>query len=416
MSALKYWLWLSSLRQLGSAKVFSLIDHFGTPENVFFADEGDLRENAGLSKRQLEEVLLRNLDPAERILEQCDRLSLRVMTLQDADYPERLKNIHVPPSVLYVKGRLPAMDEEAALTVVGVRQSTPYGTQVASRLSYRLARAGMLIVSGLATGIDAAAHAGALQAGAPTVAVLGCGADVVYPEVNRALYEDIASVGALLSEYPPGTRPLGGNFPVRNRILSGISLGTLVVEATEFSGALITAQHALDQGRDVFAVPGNIDVPESEGCNGLLREGARLVAQPEDVLREYYALYPHKITIAQDPVPALVGYNHRPASPEQGTPALVAVTVETPAVKKGKKSSKVTIPKVFDLSDAIKDFTPEGKAIIICLADKDRHVDEIVEQTGLPASRVLRELTMLELGGAVKALPGQRYMCTLQTV
>jgi DNA processing protein len=402
-----------------------LIDRFGTPENVFFADDDDLRAFEGLSKHQLEELLARSLDMAERILEQCDRLSLRVLTLQDADYPERLKNIHVPPSVLYVKGRLPALDEEAALTVVGARKATPYGTQAAGRLSFGLAKAGMLVVSGLASGIDAAAHAGALQAGAPTVAVLGCGADVVYPESNRALYEDVAAAGALVSEYPPGTRPLGGNFPVRNRILSGVSLGALVVEAALSSGALITARHALEQGRDVFAVPGNIDVPESAGCNRLVRDSsAQLVTAPEDILREYIALYPHKITLTQTVIPLPVGYNNRPLSPEREQSALVAESVETPAARdktrepaaRGKKAGKDAPPhppRVFDLGEAIKDFTPEGKAITICLADRDRHADEIVEQTGLPASRVLRELTMLELAGAIRALPGKRYECAL---
>jgi len=416
MSALKYWLWLNSLHHMGAAKVFALIDRFGTPENVFFADDNDLRDFEGLSRGQRDELLLRSLDRAERILEQCDILSLRVMTLQDADYPERLKNIHVPPSVLFIKGRLPAMDEEAALSVVGARRATPYGLQVAGRLSYGLARAGMLIVSGLAEGVDAAAQAGALQAGAPAVAVLGGGADVVYPECNRRLYEDIAAVGALISEYPPGTRPLGGHFPVRNRILSGLSLGTLVVEAKEFSGALITARHALEQGRDVFAVPGNIDVPESAGCNRLLREGAQVVTAPADILQEYIALYPHKITLTHERPPVLAGYNGKPISPEREQTALVAETVAAPEGKPRKKDKKNLAPQAFDMSEAIKDFTPEGKAIIISLANCDRHVDEIVEQTGLPASRILRELTMLELGGAVKALPGRRYACALGAV
>jgi len=417
MSALKYWLWLSSLHHMGAARVFALIDQFGTPENVFFADDADLRAAEGLSRLQLEELLTRGLDMAERILEQCDRLSVRVMTLQDADYPERLKNIQAPPSVLYVKGRLPAMDEEAALTVVGVRKATPYGLQAAGRLAFGLARAGMLIVSGLASGIDAAAHAGALQAGAPTVAVLGCGVDVVYPEVNRPLYEDIASAGALLSEYPPGTKPLGANFPVRNRILSGLSLGTLVVEATEFSGALITARHALEQGRDVFAVPGNIDVPESAGCNRLLREGAQLVTGPMDILQEYIALYPHKITLAREVPRTLAGYRGRPVVVEREILAPVAEAVKLPDTESLQRNDpplsvsppESRTPKTFDLGEAIKDFAPEGQAILISLAGEARQVDEIVEQTGLPASRVLRELTMLELGGAVRALPGKRF-------
>ena len=390
VSALKYWLWLTSLRQIGPASTFSMIEKFGTPENVFFADNEELRAFEGLSGQPLEDLLRRDLDMAERILEQCDKASLRVMTLQDADYPERLKNIHVPPSVLYIKGRLPTIDEEAALAIVGMRNPTPYGLQVAGRLSYGLARAGMLIVSGLAAGIDAAAHAGAIRAGMPTVAIMGCGADIAYPYSNRALYEDIATVGAIISEYPPGTSPIGSHFPVRNRIISGMSLGTLVVEATERSGALITVRHALDQGRDVFAVPGNIDVPESVGCNRLLREGAQIVTEPGDILQEYLALYPHKISLTQKPNPSPI----KPA-------------------KNNRRQSSQT-PKTIDLSEAIKDFNPEAKAIMISLSGGERHVDEIGEQTGLPAAQILRELTMLELNGAVKALPGKRYTCTLE--
>jgi DNA processing protein len=408
--SVKYWLWLSALRQIGADRVCDLIDRFGTPENVFFADDADLRGVEGLNKAQLQELCLRDLAGAERVLEQCDRLGLRVLTMQDADYPERLKNIPSPPSVLYVKGRLPALDEEAALTVVGSRRATPYGLQATARLCYGLARAGMLIVSGLADGIDAQAHTGALQAGAPTVAVLGCGVDIVYPESNRALYEDIAAMGALISEYPPGTRPLGGHFPARNRILSGVSLGTLVVEAPQFSGSLITAGHALEQGRDVFAVPGNIDAPESAGSNRLIADSAaQLVTGPRDILNAYEALYPHKITLNDHRPQALIGYNKRPVQAEREPLALVADTVETPRRKAPRAPKKAESPKAVDLSERIKDFTPDQKAIMIAIAGQPRHVDEIVEQTDLPASRVLRALTLLELNGAVKQRPGKRF-------
>lgn len=413
MSSLKYWLWLSSLPLLGPAKVFALIDHFGTPENVYFADDADLHDFGDLSNNQRNELLLRNLDMAERILEQCERASLRVLTLQDADYPERLKNIHVPPSVLYVKGRMPAVDEEAALAVVGSRKATPYGLQASARFGYGLARSGMLIVSGLASGVDTQSHVGALQAGAPTIAVLGCGADVVYPAENRALYEDVAATGAILSEYPPGTRALGANFPVRNRILSGLSLGVLVIEAPQFSGALITATHALEQGRDVFAVPGNIDSPESAGCNRLLREGAQIVTGPMDILQEYVALYPHRIVMKQEQPQAAVTYARKRDSAQEERPGPPAERAGHTDKTHSRSADASPPPSAFDLTEAIKDFTPEGKAIIIALAGIPRHVDDIVEVTGLPASRILRELTMLELQGAVSALPGKRFVCAL---
>ncbi|MCL2747114.1 MAG: DNA-processing protein DprA [Oscillospiraceae bacterium] len=408
MSALKYWIWLSSLRQVGPVAVFSLIDAYGTPENVYFAGNAELQAFLGRQTgRPSEGLFSRNLDTAERILEQCDILSLRVMTMQDADYPERLKNIHAPPSVLYIKGRLPTMDEEAALAIVGARKATPYGIQAAGRLSFSLAGSGMLIVSGLAAGIDAAAHAAALRAGAPTVAVLGCGADVPYPASNRSLYEDVSSAGALVSEYPPGTRPLGGHFPMRNRIISGLTLGTMVVEAGEKSGALITAHHALEQGRDVFAVPGNIDAPGSVGTNRLLKEGAQMVTEPQDVLREYVALYPHRITQPQTPSmppPALSG-NPMPDVSESNAPDAPTPGMPTP----GTTAPWVPMSGITGSIEDNRDLSPEGKTIIEALADKDCHVDELVGRVGLPAFRVLRELTLLELNDAVHALPGNRY-------
>ncbi|MDR2670878.1 MAG: DNA-processing protein DprA [Oscillospiraceae bacterium] len=392
MAALKYWVWLSALRSLGAAGAFLAAEQFGTPENLFFADEEALRAVPELSAPQRAEILRHDLDPAERILEQCSLAGLRVLTWQDADYPERLKNIHAPPCTLYLKGRLPVFDEEAALTVVGSRRATPYGVQAAERLSYALARAGMLIVSGLARGVDAHAHRAALRAGAPTVAVLGCGADTPYPAENRALYEDIAAVGAVMSEYPPGAPPLAAHFPARNRILSGLSLGVVVVEAPLRSGALITAFHALEQGRDVFAVPGNIDVPESAGCNRLIREGAQLVTGPEDILTEYAALYPHKLR------------------PQRAAPADAA---EAAQAKDGapvaRPAEAEPAPQVTDLGPMLADLDGDARAVLLAVAGAPRHVDEIVEATGLSAAHVLRALTVLELQGRAESLPGKRF-------
>ena len=205
----------------------------------------------------------------------------------DAAYPGRLKNIYDPPALLYCKGRLPLLDDLLCVAVVGTRDCTPYGVACAEKLGFGLASGGAAVVSGLAKGIDAAAIRGALRAGGVTVGVVGNGLDVYYPYESRYLYEDVASAGILLSEYPPGTEPASGHFPVRNRIISGLSLAALVVEAPEKSGALITAATALEQGRDVFAVPGPIDAPASVGCNRLIRDGAGLVSDASDILREY---------------------------------------------------------------------------------------------------------------------------------
>ncbi|MDR0381844.1 MAG: DNA-processing protein DprA [Oscillospiraceae bacterium] len=411
MAALKYWVWLSSLRLLGAAGAFAAAERFGTPENLFFADEEALRAAPELSEPQRAEILRRDLDPAERILEQCSLAGLRVLTWQDADYPERLKNIYAPPCTLYLKGRLPVFDEEAALTVVGSRRATPYGVQAAERLSYALARAGMLIVSGLARGVDAAAHRAALRAGAPTVAVMGCGADMPYPAENKALYEDIAAAGTVMSEYPPGTPPLAAHFPARNRILSGLSLGVLVVEAPARSGALITAVHATEQGRDVFAVPGNIDAPESLGCNRLIREGAQLVTGPGDILEEYAALYPHRIRPHRAaPPPDIPDSAHIPGATGTAGTANTANT-EAPAetAPAGRARRARPAPQVTDLGPLLTDLDEDARAVLLAVAGAPRHVDEIVEVTGLPAARVLRALTVLELRGRADPLPGKRF-------
>ncbi|MDR0294565.1 MAG: DNA-processing protein DprA [Oscillospiraceae bacterium] len=406
MSALKYWLWLSSLRGLGQARAAALIDALGSPENIYSAGEDEWLAAADVPEPALAELRLRSTDRAERILELCDRTNTRVLTMQDSYYPERLRSLYAPPCVLYYKGQLPSIDEEAALAVVGTRNPTAYGQNTALKLCYRLAAGGMLIVSGLAKGIDAAAHLGALRAGKPTVAVLGCGVDVVYPAENRELYEDIAAAGTLLSEYPPGTRAEGPHFPARNRIISGLSLGVLIVEAPAGSGALITASHALEQGRDVFAVPGNIDSRESEGCHRLIREGAILAARAEDVWVEYQALFPHKLTLTAPKTPA-----HMPRLPDTGR------TVRPGSGEDGSApapSGESGVPvKAIDLTERVKDYPPDQQRILLTVAGSAMAADEIIGVTGLPAPLVLSGLTMLELDGVVSQMPGKRYTLNL---
>ncbi|MDR0325385.1 MAG: DNA-processing protein DprA [Oscillospiraceae bacterium] len=396
MSALKYWLWLSSMRGLGQTRAAALIDALGSPENVFFAGEDEWREAADLPEQALKELQNKSTDRAERILELCDRANTRILTMQDASYPERLRALHAPPCVLYYKGQLPSIDEEAALAVVGTRNPTAYGQNAALKLCYQLAMSGMLIVSGLAKGVDAAAHLGALRAGKPTVAVLGCGTDVVYPAENRELYEDVIAAGLLLSEYPPGTRAEGPHFPARNRIMSGLSLGVMVVEAPMGSGALITASHALEQGRDVFAVPGGIDSRESEGCHRLIREGAILAARAEDVCSEYQALFPHKLTMAAPRPPRYMPRLPKPSADEKALPE--------------NDTQPVT---VIDLTERVKGHSPDQQRILLAIAKNAMVADEIIEITGLPAPLVLSELTMLELDGIVAQMPGRRYTLNL---
>ena len=282
MAALKYWVWLTTLPGLGQRTKLQLLEHFASPEEIYFAPEEELLLAEGVTKAQCALLADKSLDRAEKVLEDCAKDGQFLLTMDDAAYPARLRNIYDPPLLLYGKGSLPLFDEEVAVTVVGTRSCTPYGVKAASELGYELAKQGALLVSGMAKGIDGEVLRGALRAGGFTAAVLGGGADVVYPAANRRLYEDIAATGVILSEYPPGTEPRGEHFPVRNRLLSALSVATLVVEAPERSGALITAATALEQGREVFAVPGPFDAPMSRGCNGLIREGAGLVCEARD--------------------------------------------------------------------------------------------------------------------------------------
>ena len=396
-SALKYWLWLTRLPGLSNQSRLSLLRHFGTPENVYFAEEPELALVEGLERRQAAALSDRSLDAAERVLERCQKLNLHLLTLQDANYPERLRNIYDPPCLLYVKGTLPPLDEEIVISAVGTRKCTPYGVTCAESIAYGLATGGAIVASGLARGIDSAAIRGALLGGGVTVGVLGNGLDVVYPRENAGLYEDVAASGALISEYPPGTEPLPGNFPVRNRILSGIAVGALVVEAPLRSGALITASRALEQGRDVFAVPGPIGSYTSQGCNRLIRDGAALVADADDILEAYAARFPDKIRQSRDiPVilPEPVREESEPVRERKAAP-------ETPAEPE-------PLPVV---SVADGDVSPEQAAVLRLMNPQDPvQADDLIDLSGLPTRQVLADLTMLEIGGYVKQFPGKRYV------
>ena len=387
MSALKYWLWLTELRGLKNQTRLALLRHFGTPEDVFYADAGEILLTEGITREQAAILEDHRLDTADRVLADCQRLDLRLLTIQDAEYPGRLKNIYDPPCLLYVKGRLPAFDEEVAVAVVGTRDATPYGISSAEKLGYGLTKGGAVVVSGLAKGIDAAATRGALRAGGVTVGVVGNGLDVHYPYESRYLYEYVAAAGVLLPEYAPGTQPLTNHFPARNRILSGLSLATLVVEAPERSGALITADTAVEQGRDVFAVPGPIDAPNSVGCNRLIREGAVLTADAWDLLQEYEARFPDKLRREEArKEPEKVGYEAR------------------------QKEEPRPVPPSLRLSDPAVSLTDDQIALLRALSDQEPiQVDDLIEQTGIPTRRVLSALTLLEIEQYVQQHSGKHY-------
>ncbi len=412
-----HWLWFAQCPGLSDRARVTLLGHFRDPEERYFADGGAFDHIEGLSPEARASLRDKDLGPAEAILERCDQAGLRILTYQDAAYPGRLKNIADPPAVLYYKGQLPELDAWPVIGVVGTRKASAYGMTAAKRLGYQIARCGGIVVSGMAYGIDGMAMSGALTAGGRTLGVLGCGADIVYPAANRALFRDVEQYGCILSEFPPGTPPAKWTFPKRNRIISGLSNGVLVVEAPEKSGALITARQAAEQGRDVFAVPGNIDQPSFVGSNRLLRDGAIMVSSGWEVVSEYEALYPDKIR-REDRAAHLTAYPDevRQAAAQAEKPAQkVAQKARNPA--EGEKIKKNLNKKAIDKepsglysdgNESLPALSEDEKAIVAALAQGERLVDEVIAAPGLTTGKLLAALTMLELKGVLKRLPGKR--------
>lgn len=396
MAALKYWVWLTSIPGLSNRSKWLLLEQFSSPEEIYYAQEEQILLTEGLTTAQAALLQDKSLQRAEEILAECARKDIFLLTVQDAAYPARLRSIYDAPVLLYGKGAMPLFDEEAAVAVVGTRKCSPYGAHAAESLGYELARQGALIVSGLAEGVDAAAQRGALRAGGFVAAVLGCGVDVVYPPSNRRLYEDIAVAGVLLSEYPPETAAEGWHFPVRNRIISGLSVAALVVEAPVRSGALITARTALEQGRDVFAVPGPIDAPLSRGCNELIRDGAGLVMEGWDILSAYQTQFPHRIHPDSEKLPE---------EAEQ----------KSDRSKRVEKSEAADKLPVLDLQRNSEGLTDDQLRLIRLLSSQEgRLSDELAEESGLPMRRVLSALTVLEIDGYVRQSSARCFVRTVE--
>ena len=398
MASIKYFLWLTTRRGFQPVDACRLLEHFGTPEGAFFADPEEY-ELLGLPPFKRKSLADKSLDGAERILEQCDKLDIRILTIQDAEYPERLAQIYDPPCVLYVKGKTLAYDEALAVGVVGTRKCTPYGEKVAGRLGLELARSGAMVVSGIAEGLDSAALKGALQGGGTVTSVLGGGIDIIYPRQNKYLYQDVAAAGALISEYPPGTEHSGFHFPIRNRILSGLSVGVAVVEAGIPSGALISARHALEQNREVFAVPGPVDAPASRGTNLIIQRGeAKLITNANDILCEFSGLFSGIVRHAE-PLPLV----------EADSRLAIAVPEEKPDKAAEKVVDKEPERAYITLSDDPEAFTDDERDILLAIQKTSLTADDIVDAAQIPARRVLSALTMLQVRAMVEEKPGKRF-------
>lgn len=399
---LEYWLWLAHRPNLNDHQKLQLLQSFQTPQGVYQAEPGDFDAFPTITGQGKMALAEKDLTPYQRVLDYCQREHIRILTILDPAYPRRLFNIYDPPPVLYYKGTLPQFDGVPVISVVGTRRSTAYGQAAAMRLGLEISQCGGMVVSGLAAGIDAAAMTGALKSGKPTVGVLGTGVDVIFPKENKALFWQVEQCGCLLSEFLPKTPGYKWNFPRRNRIISGLSVATVVVEAPERSGALNTARQALNQGRDVYVVPGNIDLPSFVGSNRLLSEGAGSVTCGWDVLREYQSLFPDKIRKAE---PA-----RRTETPLKTAPAAPKVqqkVEQNPRSHEKKVDNKTSAPYI-DIKMSLPALSAEEQKIVDALHGTPKGVDDIIAETGIPSGALLRSLTMLELKKVIVRLPGNR--------
>jgi len=368
-----YWLGLSLTPGLGVSRIKKLIEQYGTAEHVFQASLTEL-EASGMRAVSAQSIATgKSLELAQVECGKAVEARARIISLSDPEYPPRLKEIYDPPVVLFVKGSVEVLSLPG-IAMVGTRHPTPYGTGIAERLSTDLAARGLVIISGMARGVDTASHRGAVAAKGKTVAVLGTGIDVMYPKENTRLAEQIvATGGALITEFPVGTFPAPQNFPIRNRIISGMSAGVLVVEAAEYSGTRITSRLALEQNRDVYAVPGNVTNKNAWGPNTLIKQGAKLVATWEDVWEEL----PTDVQVALSAT--------QNESPEPETASLFPDEPTSPHEKKILKLLK---------------------------ADESTHIDELVEllEDEVSASEIFAALFELELGGKIRQLPGKNFV------
>ena len=357
---LRAWLRLSRL-ELSPTVAKALVDHFGGPEAVFGATEAELTKVERLTEKGRSKLLGPLPAAIDRDLQLIEEMGVTLIPIASSDYPANLKQIFDPPALLYARGRIVESDK-MAMAIVGSRRANAYGLSIAEKIARDLAARGLTVVSGGARGVDTAAHKGALAAGGRTIAFLGCGVDVSYPAENRKLYEAISDSGAVLSEFPFGATPEPWRFPPRNRLISGMSLGVLVCQSPAASGSLITAGYAAEQGKDVFAVPGNVDDDRNRGCHALLRDGARLVESADDILEELGLRQPD-----------------------------------------GGEARQLTLP--------VESLKNENERKIASLLSLDpMQVDEIIEKTGLPAPMVAGTLTVLEMKGIARRVPGNAYV------
>lgn len=401
---MEYSVWLSLIKGVTKRKKAALLEAFGSAAAVYDAGKADLYSAVPeLTASELDCLWEKDLRPAYRVLEACRRCGAQVIDRTHPRFPAMLNEIADPPTVLYVRGELPDLQGKLTVAIVGQRKASAAGLKHASQMAYELSRSGAVVISGMAAGIDGAAHRGALDGGTPTIAVLGTPINKCYPAEHTGLMEEIIRHGAVLSEYAPGAQTFPGSFLSRNRIVSGMSRGILVVEAGYRSGALETAGKGLEQNRDIFAVPGPIDSPDYVGTNNLIKDGAYAVTSAADILRVYGAAEeaPAPRKLRKKPV--------RPPKPEEEITENREKTAQKPlSIKPVQPAAEAALPMMSNAEIAALALQDEEGAILAAIG-RTAHLDEIIERTGLPAGQVMVGLTMLELQGKVSQRPGNYY-------
>lgn len=383
MSDLRYWLWLANLQGMSAFAAKKYLRAFPNIKSLYLAGEADLRQVPGAKPGEVKLLCNKEIYAAELIGETCRQKGIQVLCVQDAAYPDHLRNIEDPPLVIYVKGMLPPVDDRLCIAVVGTRKCGEYGREASRRIGSELAAHGAVIVTGLADGIDSAAAEGALRVGGSVIGVLGCGVDIVYPAKNRELQSAVEANGALVSEFPPGTPPAGWHFPVRNRIISGLSLGVTVVEAPMKSGSLITAARAQEQGRDVFVVPGAVTDPGFQGSNELIRDGAQLIFGGTDILEEYRFRYPELLR------------ESKPSTPSEREKST------GPALDKAESEDYSS------LREQLESLTEQELKLVGALAEGVCYADELLRKSGLSPADGMAALTVLQIKGYIREENGQ---------
>ena len=396
MSELQYWLWLTLKKGLKNQKITALLEYFGKPEAVYIADKETLSQVSGLTRAELSSLCDKSMDKVSKVIAVCKKKGIKILTFDSPYYPQLLTKIYDPPYVLYARYRERIdLNEHMTISVVGTRKCSPYGAKMSGIIARDLAKEGVTVVSGMAEGIDGAANKGALTGGGVTVAVLGCGVDMCYPAMHKQLMEDIINHGMVLSEYPPGTPAYPGNFKIRNRIITGLSYGTVIVEAPVRSGAVNSANWTIEQNRELFVVPGDATRGTAKGSNKMLVDGAKPVLSAEDVLFEYKERFAEYLE------------HNRPAEcdwPED----IDTEDIETDKINEEQEAvlEEKEEPKRPQVS--LDGLNENERAVVMLLTEEPRHIDQLAE-LGISVGVLSATLTMLELKGYIKALPGKFY-------